>query len=466
MYEIRSQRRDDGSVLPLVLVMAVVLSMVIASLAGYIATGLRYGRVVEARADRLAAADGGLRYAIERLQNSAYAACLTNLGRSGYSIDFPAHLNGSDVTVTCTRGGGGIGDIKAWAVIVTGEGVPASQWMLQSQAGGGIQKLLGGPVWVSDPVRSDLKAPVTIEDGDVWYYRANCEPRITALDSRLSFKPAFRGAICVPKPWSQVFSAPPIGSFPPVTDLGNTNPAPSTSGGCTVFRPGRYTVAPVLGQNSYFRAGNYYFDNVTVDVTNSIVTAGWADHRLYGDQQYIPNAPCAAAIAADSVVSSSGATWYLGGTAKIEIGNKGSLEILRRLQGDSLVSIQTIESTTPNQRASSLTYNTDVVWTKSGNNSDLAIHGLLWAPRAQLTFGNVTNRANGQLLGGAALARIALQASASASAFIIRVESSPAAFELRLDSTATLDGVSTTMTAVVQVDDQGTTAVNSIRVGN
>jgi hypothetical protein len=83
---------------------------------------------------------------------------------------------------------------------------------------------------------------------------------------------------------------------------------------------------------------------------------------------------------------------------------------------------------------------------------------------AQLEFGNVTNAANGQLLGGAAVSRMVLQASASASAFIIRVESSPIAFELRVDSTATKNGESTTMTAVVQVDDQGTTAVNSLRV--
>lgn len=109
-------------------------------------------------------------------------------------------------------------------------------------------------------------------------------------------------------------------------------------------------------------------------------------------------------------------------------------------------------------------YNDNIVWTKSGANSDLALHGLLWAPKAQLEFGNVTNAANGQLLGGAAVARIVLQASASANAFIIRVEGSPVEFELRIDSTAVLNGQSTTMTAVVQVDDQGTTAVNSMRV--
>ena len=137
---------------------------------------------------------------------------------------------------------------------------------------------------------------------------------------------------------------------------------------------------------------------------------------------------------------------------------------MRRLQGDSLVSVQTISSSNADRTASTLGYNDNIIWTKSGNNSDLAMHGLIWAPKAQLEFGNVTNSANGQLLGGAVVSRIVLQASASVSAFIIRVETSPIAFELRLDSTATLNGLSTTMTAVVQVDDQGTTAVRSLRV--
>lgn len=470
---VRSPRRDDGAVLPLVLVMAVVLSMVIAALAGYLATALHYSSVVEDRADRLAAADGGLRYAIERLQNSAYAGCLSNLGNAGYTIDFPADVNDAEVTVTCRRGASGISDIKAWAIIVTGEGVPAGQWMFQSQAGGGTQKLLGGPVWITDPERSDLKAPVTVEDGDIWYYRPDCDDPGLTLDSNLSFTPAYRGPICVPYRWydpanpaQSVFSAPPVGAIPPVADAAATNPAPVIDpDGCTVFRPGRYTTEPAWGPSTYLQSGNYYFDSVELDITNATVTAGWADFDRYGDQQYIPNFACETAIAIDRASGSEpGATLYLGGDSHIEVGNHGSLEVLRRLQDDSLVSIHAIPTSTADVQRSTLGYNDDIVVTKSGNNSDLAIHGLLWAPLAQLEFGNVTNAANGQLLGGAAVARIVLQASASASAFIIRVETSPIEFELQVDATATKNGVSTTMRAVVQVDDQGTTAVNSLRV--
>jgi hypothetical protein len=95
----------------------------------------------------------------------------------------------------------------------------------------------------------------------------------------------------------------------------------------------------------------------------------------------------------------------------------------------------------------------------------MVIHGFAWAPRAQLTFGNVTNVANGQLLGGAAFARIDLQSSASASNFVIRVESGPIPVSVILDSQATKDGQSTTMRAIVQISDDGIeSAVNSWRV--
>jgi len=462
------RRHDDGAILPLVLVMTVVIAVVVTSLATYVSTSLRYGAVREERADRLAAADGALRSAIERLGNSAYAGCLSNLGTTGYTIDFPVQVNGADVDVTCTKGSNSIGDIKAWAIVVTGEGVPNGQWLWRSQSGGGKTKLLGGPVWITDPGRSDLKSPVEIEDGDIWYYRPDCEnpsPALT-LESNLSFSPEYRGTICVESTWDQVYTEPTVGSFPGASDAAGTNPAPTMDGSCTVFSPGRYTSMPALGSNTYFKSGNYYFHNVTFAVTNSVVTAGWPDYNAYGDQQFVANAPCDAAMSADSTSpgATPGATFYLGGSSKIEIGNKGSLEILRRLQGDSLVSVHALGTSDADQAASTLGYNDNVIWTKSGNNSDLAMHGLIWAPDAQLEFGNVTNSANGQLLGGAVVSRIVLQASASASSFIIRVETSPIAFELRLDSTATLNGQSTTMTAVVQVDDQGTTAVRSLRV--
>lgn len=475
----RNDRRDTGAILPLVLVMTIVIAMIVAALATYVAGGLRFGHVAEARADRLAAADGGLRYGIERLGNSQYPACLSNLGNAGHTIEFPAQVNDADVSVTCQKASGGISDIKAWAIVVTGAGVPNGLPMLTSQSGGGgPQKMLGGPVWVTDPdqSRTDLQAPVTVENGDIWYYRDDCPNATLDLDENLTFTPAFRGTQCIDKTWDQIYDVPCPKSAADsevcdwaVAPVPQTEaPPPVESGtGCTIFSPGMYTTPPALTTNNYFRAGEYYFVDFTWDITDATVVAGFANTDLqYGDQQFLANAPCEDATEADAKSGSTpGATFYLGGTARIEIGTKGSLEILRRLQGADFVSIQALKDMPAPYVNSSLDYNDDILLTVSGNNTDLALHGQAWAPYASMTFGNVTNSANGQILGGAAFARIHLQASASASAFVIRVETSPAVYSLLLKSVATLDGRSTTMHAVVQVDDQGKPlAVSSLRV--
>ena len=460
-------RRDDGSILPLVLVMTVVLATAVVALASYVSAGLRYTSVVEDRADRLAAADGGLRYGIERLSLQSYAGCFTSLGNTGYKIPFPAVVNESQVTVTCSKVNSGFGDIQGWAVIVTGQGVPNGQWTLHSQGGAGKQKLLGGPVYVANPSKIDFQAPVEIEDGDLWYSdtTANCDNVENAppgVPNNLTFKPILRGMLCLDKPWDQLYTAPPV-TVP--TGLAAT---PTIDGsGCTVWLPGKYIGAafPALGSDNYFKSGNYYFEDVDFNVDKTIV-AGWASLPLYGDQQFVPSPKCANAIGADaSSGSAPGATFYLGGSSKIHI-DKGKLEILRRRQGNSVVSIQALDTNGVGYKASSLGYDNDILSSKSGSpNQDMVIHGLAWAPKAQLTFGNVTNVADGQLLGGAAFARIDLQSSASASNFVIRIESGPIPVSVILDAKATKNGHSTTMRAIVQISDDGIdTAINSWRV--
>lgn len=447
----------------MVLVMSMILGFVVIALSEYVVVGLRYGNVVEERADRLAAADGGLRYGVERLTLQTYAGCISGLGSSGYTIDFPGQVNGTDVDVTCQKVNNGISDIQGWAVVVTGEGVPAGTPELLSQSGGGLMKLLGGPVYVNNPGETDLKSPVTVEDGDIWYTAptGSCGDPAPSLESDLHFSPAFRGLICTEADWDDLFTAPP-------QNVPSNTPATAyMDGSCKVFSPGKYTSMPSLSSQNYFLAGEYYFENFRFEPSNATVIAGWADFDQFGDQQFLSAPACANAIAVDrSSGSLPGATFYLGGTASVRIGNKGSLEILRRLQGNSVVSIQAVETSAlaPAVIPSSLTYTSDIISTTNGNNQDMVFHGLIWAPESTLRFGTVTNSANGQLLGGAVLAQIHLKASASASGFIIRVEPSPTAFSLMLESTATLNGNSTTMRAIVQVNDVGITATNSWRV--
>src|SRR4051812_5789059 len=103
----RRPGRDEGAILPIVLVISTVCAMIVIALATYVTTDLRYANVVEERADRLAAADGGLRYGVEQLRNfhgQLGALCGTGIATGGgYTQQFPPVINGATTTVTCRR---------------------------------------------------------------------------------------------------------------------------------------------------------------------------------------------------------------------------------------------------------------------------------------------------------------------------------------------------------------------------
>lgn len=472
--------RDRGAILPLVLVASVVLSMVVVAVAGYVTTGLRYGNVVEQRADRLAAADGGMRYAVERLRLGASRICATN---GGDFID-PPDINGAEVMVRCGQVGVGFDNTNGYALILTGEEIPtwctdeSVCFLLHSQSGVSTAKLVGGPVYMAHMRDQALytQAPVEFRYSQLLYTDSDCStsapdlPDGSGTEQAATFDSDSLGLACTERPWSAdahptrgLFSEP--NHVVPVP-TGPVNPAPTVDGnGCTVWEPGVYTIAPSLGSHNYFKSGNYVFDGVTLDVTAAKVTAGRAvvvsgSTPTPGDTQFIPNTTCNTARNVDpgTGVTTAGATFYLRNGARIEIGTQGTLEIMRRKQGKSYVSIHVLDG--------SLTWNDDVIWQGPGTNKDMVIHGLIWAPEARVTLAEVTNTANGQILGGAVLSSISIAASASADEFSIAVEPSDLHGKMVLDSVATTDdGRSTTIRSIV--DYRPTTnyaAVTSWRV--
>jgi Tfp pilus assembly protein PilX len=462
------QHRDEGMVLPLVFVGTILVSVITVGVATYVATDLRYSNVVENRADRLAAADGGLRFGIEKLRNFQ-SLCTTGAGSgSGVTTAFPPQINGADTRVTCQQVGTPISDIQGWGVVVTGEGVPASEPLFITNGAGQSDnvKTFSGPVYISDPSRLDFKALMKIKDGDLWYSAANCDtpPVIPELaDGSLTFDPAFfRGPQCVPMEWDGGLFDPPTVPDPPTSPV---NPGFTDVDACRVFSPGKYT-SLTLGTNNYFKAGAYYLENVEVELQNKRLTAGFPSTA--GDAQKIDNAACSAVQDADRAAtmgSESGATFYLGGTSRFAVKNNAGLEIYRRLVGETYLSVSALPATGTGFIASSLDWSTWILETQSGSTNDVAIHGLVWAPKGAASLGNITQAANGQLLGGIVIALLDTQASASASAFLIGIESNPIDTRLLLTSTATLDGCSTVIKAVVQFrPDTGDLAVNSWRV--
>lgn len=463
--------RDRGAMLPIVLVVTVVLSMSVIGIATYVGADLQYGRVTVDRANRLAAADAVMNYGIDQLK-LRNAECL--LGGGPASLPgLSSPVNGASTTLTCQRVGGGIGDIQAWAAVMTGIGVPTTgsdAFLLSTQSGNSEEKVLGGPVYMDKVTNASFKfgPTVKIKDGPLYYHDATCAAPVTpsSLPNQLVFEPKLiYGPICTTENWT----APTLGADPVVPDLAllALNPPVTTSGSCQVFSPGVYTTMPSLDNNVYFQSGDYYFLNTALTIDHSIVTAGFPDPAIVTAPE-LPNGNCDPAILADpnKVFPNLGATFYLGGTSYISVNSLGSLEIMPRAHGpnnENYVSIHALCSTTNPATAagcdqtggltgvpSTLTATSAqaIVYTASGNQKQLITHGLLYAPTGRLEFGDATASAKQKILGGLVVARLVLQSSASASNFEISVATSPVDYTVLLIAMATKNG-STTIRAVV-----------------
>ena len=262
------RRQDRGNILPMVLVCVVVMSAIVAGLASYVTAGLGYSRIVEERADRLAAADGGMRYAVERLKLGASRICAT---AGGDSID-PPDTNGAVVSVTCRQVGDGFDDTNGWALILTGEETAPGSPLITSAGASSTAKLVGGPVYMNG-LRFQTSAPLQFRYSQLLYTDPDCQTT-PSLPPNVTFDSTSLGLACTERPWSRddnangMFSAPNVGPLPT-----NFDPPASFVGSCKVFEPGHYTVEPNLGSHNYFRSGNYVFDGFTLEVKNSTVTA-------------------------------------------------------------------------------------------------------------------------------------------------------------------------------------------------
>ena len=468
---IHDPARDRGAMLPIVLVVTVVLSLAVIGVATYVSTDLQYGKVTVDRANRLAAADAVMNYGIDQLK-LRNAGCLLGGGITSLpGLNSP--VNGATTSLTCQRVGGGIGDIQAWAAVMTGIGVPTSgsdTYLLSTQSGNTADKILGGPVYMDRVTNASFKfgPTVKIKDGPLYYHDSTCATPVTpsSLPAELIFEPKLIfGPICATQDWT----APTLGADPAVPNLSllPVNPATTTNGSCQVFSPGTYTAMPALGNSVYFNSGDYYFLNVPFVIDHSIVTAGYPDPAIVTTPE-LANTNCNAAMAADpnKVFPNLGASLYLGGTSYVSVNSLGSLEVMPRAHGvnnENYVSIHALCSTTdpataagcdqtggPTGVPSTLTATSTqaIVYTASGNQKQLVTHGLLYAPTGRLEFGDATANAKQKIMGGLVVARLVLQSSASAANFEIAVATSPVDYTVLLIATATQRG-STKIRAVV-----------------
>ena len=444
-------RRDEGSVLPIVLVISVVLALVVLGLATYATSTLRFGQSVEASADRLATANGAMDNALEDLDRGASRCALSGIPSQSGGLTFSLGdtINGMNPTVNCQVIGGTIAAVDQYAVIMTGANGQSGP-LLEITNGGNsaqAQKVFTGPIYMAR-TPTDLgatptlafNATLTLEQGDLWYTNATCPSNAVHLPSQLTMTPAGYTTKCETEDWLTMFGGkkpiePAVAGFPLRS---STAPAPDSLG-CYVWPPGRYEAPPDLQNQSYnyFQSGDYYFKNFGMwQIKNSFVLAGWpgaTGPSIDGPnpQDTFSNNKCRDAWANDP--DHTGAAFYFGGNSQIEVQSGSTLEISGKKHGDINVGVQALEAAGVN---STLTGNDDIIRTETGGNKQLSVQGFIWAPFAAFEFDLISNDAVAALTGGAVIAELSAGASANANNFLITVDTQPTTARLLITTSA------------------------------
>ncbi len=478
------RRRDDGVILPLTLVIVIVLGAVIAAVATYASATLRYGQVVEESADRLVAANGAMDNALEALDRNASLCALTTLANAadGYEYDLlsptaaVSTINGVNPSIRCRTIGGAVTGVEEFALILTGDpGTGARDGAILNVAGSNdLRKVIDGPVFMGEsprPQSVSLSTKLTIQDGDLWYGSPTCPgpvsiPLYPNGNQNVLITPAGYAVRCIETThWDALFaSARP--SEAAVVGLALPEKGPEDIAGCTVWWPGSYSVAPAVANNSYnyFRSGDYYFASGNFTLDHAYALFGWpgptgpgipGKGKTSGGNDTLAENPCRGAWESDD--DQGGATIFLGDDARITVGQRSALEVSGRDQAGRLVAVHALEvEGTPSMihgdnPAGPLPLPTRLIAvTALGNQKQVSVQGLIWAPFASIELDNIANDAVAALTGGAVVSEIFLRASNSATNVLVSNGSTPADRRLEITGTAvSANGGETSVRAIV-----------------
>lgn len=476
---LETAERDRGSILTIVLVIVLALGLVVAALATYSASTLRFGRVVEDTTDRHAAADGAMDNALDDLGRGSSPCWLfaNSSNPGGYTYSLGDQINGIEPTVNCTVTGGNVNAVDAFAVIMTGANGQSGPLLSVTNGGNSpqAQKVFEGPVYMARPPTNQganpstyFNATLTIKNGDLFYTGSCPDDPAVSLDPKLTIAPAGYGTRCETDDWFTLFSSrrPPEPAVNTLPVQPSTTPSPV--GGCHVWEAGIYSSPPQLANQSYnyFKSGNYYFaDMGTWSISNAYVLAGYPGPSGlsipgFKNNDVAANNPCNFAWSND--VSTAGATFYMGGNSKINLDQNSALEVSGSAQGSYNVGIQALETQgTP----SNLGGDDRIVRSGPGTNKQLSVQGLVWAPNTGFEFDLIANDAVAALTGGAVVSELVAGASAQANNFLISVDTQPSEASFRFTSTAANSGTTSIRTNLTYRTG-GFYAVTSRRVLN
>ena len=282
------RRRDDGSVLPLVLVLMVVGALVVVPMLDYTIAVFRSNRVVSDRTANTEAAKGGLRMALGDPKN-VFLTC----DGGGTLTPADSTINGVSVQTTCTE----ISEVGPAAAL----GYEVPKGAVATQLGADLPISLSGTTASSGPAYPYPASP------DWWATPAVPDP----------------GAQYSATATEDLIWMPDLPRIPSA-DRSSTPFDMPAGFDCKVFFPGHYTQPLDLSGNIYFTSGVYYFEEPITVADDANVVVG------YGLEDFAPASDCADDLQVASNVlsppttydiSGGGATWVLGANARIVIDN-------------------------------------------------------------------------------------------------------------------------------------------------
>lgn len=373
-------RRDEGSVLPMILALMVIGSLGVVALLTFATTLFTNRPPIEVRDGTFWTAKSAMSMAMTMQREAGPDGC--------YQASDTISLNGYTAAVTCTATGNYFGTGRGrFGVITTGNDPVGNQL---GGTGVGAPKPITGDVFVNGGSFGVPTADVTINDPGVGLaadlvlsnYASTATPANryedilpatpNTCDETLLGLPVVTptigypnagtdwAAVCQAQPWwhvagdlatsNEVNDDAPYDypELPPLPAYTRPSVPQAVIGSCKVYFPGRYDTALTLGSGEhYFPSGVYYFEKPVTLEAGAKVVAGegrWGGCTFDAEAAFAPTAPTSHSI------TGKGATFLLGGDAQISATN-ASLRINRRVSDSTSRGTETIAIRSVNYRA-------------------------------------------------------------------------------------------------------------------
>jgi hypothetical protein len=372
-------RRDEGSVLPMILALMVVGSLGVLALLTFATTLFANRPPIEVRDRTFWTAKSAMSMAMTLQREHGPDGC--------YQATDTVTMNGFTADITCTPTGNYFGTGRGRFAVVTTTNQP-DVVPLAGRGAAAAAKPVTGDVFVNGGRFGALTTDLAISTGVAGVPSDVATSNFTSVASPLSryfdpsivdpalqvptdcSNPAVAASMAFPNPgtdWTTICQAQPWWEFAGDLNVGGTYDYPelpplpaylrpsvaqATVGSCNVYFPGRYETALTLGAGRhYFPSGVYYFENVLTVSPGAELVAGqgrWDGCTFDAEAAFAPTAPNFHAI------TGRGATLLFGGSGRL-VANDASIQINRRVSDSTSRGTETVAIRSVNFRTAAHT---------------------------------------------------------------------------------------------------------------